>query len=122
MKVFYRKNDENFDLLLMRRPFFKTKKKQAGPKKPSGPSNGEISTERKICRLLFKYQPADRILREIHAGIGKGNGRSMDTKSIWRGEKQMLPCILPGIIGFGHHFTDSGRTVVGRKKIIVFEF
>lgn len=45
-------------------------------------------------RVLFKYQPADRILREIHAGIGKVAG-SMDTKSIWRGEKQIFAVYSP---------------------------
>ena len=92
MKVFTGKMTKTLICCCMRRPFFKTKKKQAGPKAICL-SNGEISTEQENMRVLFKYQPADRILREIHAGIGKVAG-SMDTKSIWRGESRCLPCIL----------------------------
>lgn len=77
----YRKNDENFDLLLYEETFFQNKEEAGRAKKAICLSNGEISTEQENMRVLFKYQPADRILREIHAGIGKVAG-SMDTKSI----------------------------------------
>ena len=90
----YRKNDENFDLLLYEETFFQNKEEAGRAKKAICLSNGEISTEQENMRVLFKYQPADRILREIHAGIGKVAG-SMDTKSIWRGEKQIFAVYSP---------------------------
>lgn len=90
----YRKNDENFDLLLYEETFFQNKEEASRAKKAICLSNGEISTEQENMRVLFKYQPADRILREIHAGIGKVAG-SMDTKSIWRGEKQIFAVYSP---------------------------
>lgn len=73
-------------------------------------------------RVLFKYQPADRILREIHAGIGKVAG-SMDTKSIWRGENADI-CRVFSLESSASDTicTDSGRTVVGGKKLLIFEF
>lgn len=90
----YRKNDENFDLLLYEETFFQNKEEAGRAQKTICLSNGEISTEQENMRVLFKYQPADRILREIHAGIGKVAG-SMDTKSIWRGEKQIFAVYSP---------------------------
>ena len=98
----YRKNDENFDLLLYEETFFQNKEEAGRAKKAICLSNGEISTEQENMRVLFKYQPADRILREIHAGIGKWQGAWIQRVS---GEvrSRYLPCILPGIIGFGHH-------------------
>lgn len=77
----YRKNDENFDLLLYEETFFQNKEEAGRAKKAICLSNGEISTEQENMRVLFKYQPADRILREIHAGIGKVAG-SMDTSIV----------------------------------------
>lgn len=90
----YRKNNENFDLLLYEETFFQNKEEAGRAQKTICLSNGEISTEQENMRVLFKYQPADRILREIHAGIGKVAG-SMDTKSIWRGEKQIFAVYSP---------------------------
>lgn len=90
----YRKNNENFDLLLYEETFFQNKEEAGRAQKTICLSNGEISTEQENMRVLFKYQPADRILREIHAGIGKVAG-SMDTKSIWRAEKQIFAVYSP---------------------------
>ncbi len=53
----YRKNDENFDLLLYEETFFQNKEEAGRAKKAICLSNGEISTEQENMRVLFKYQP-----------------------------------------------------------------
>ena len=88
----YRKNDENFDLLLYEETFFQNKEEAGRAKKAICLSNGEISTEQENMRVLFKYMP----------GLEKWQGAWIQRVS---GEvrSRYLPCILPGIIGFGHH-------------------
>lgn len=98
----YRKNDENFDLLLYEETFFQNKEEAGRAKKAICLSNGEISTEQENMRVLFKYQPADRYCGKYMPGLEKWQGAWIQRVS---GEvrSRYLPCILPGIIGFGHH-------------------
>ena len=119
----YRKNDENFDLLLYEETFFQNKEEAGRAKKAICLSNGEISTEQENMRVLFKYQPADRILREIHAGIGKVAG-SMDTKSIWRGEKQIFAVYSPWNHRLRTPFalTAAEQLSVGKKVLYLKEY
>ena len=62
MKIFTGKITKTLICCCMRRPFSKQRRSRQGPKTICL-SNGEISTEQENMRVLFKYQPADRILQ-----------------------------------------------------------
>lgn len=90
----YLKAGGKFDLLLYEDGFFQNENEADRVEKAICLSNGEISGKEENVPVLFKYQPADRILREIHAYIGR-LGKSVDRKSIFADEKQLIAVYSP---------------------------
>ncbi len=74
-------------------------------------------------RVLFKYQPADRILREIHAGIGKVAGEHGYKEYLWRAEKQIFAVYSPWNHRLRTTFAlTAAEQLSAGKKSIIFKF
>lgn len=93
-ETLYQKDKIGFDVLLYEETFFQNEEETEKVEKAICLSNGGILPKQENIQVLFKYQPADRILREIYAGIGK-TVRSVEAKSVRKGEKQVIAVYSP---------------------------